>query len=107
MRTLSTLLLAFLFASCTSISGQYIDRNPGMTAKEQQAVKQGFVYPGMPAQHALAALGMPQDVNKTQTEYGTREQWVYRAPYTSDVGYVYVERDTVRTVQDHGYDITH
>ena len=39
--------------------------------------------------------GQPEDINKTTTKYGTREQWSY-----SGYRYIYFEDGIVTSIQD-------
>jgi len=51
-----------------------------------QAVRDGKVFIGMPADAARIALGKPERTNSTVTTHRRREQWVYSSEF-----YVYVE----------------
>jgi len=40
-------------------------------------IAEGTIQQGMTKEQVRAARGEPNDINRTVTEYGTREQWVY------------------------------
>lgn len=53
---------------------------------------------GMPYDLAYAIAGMPDDVNRTRSLHGSREQWVYQRSGGSR--YIYTEGGVVTTIQD-------
>jgi hypothetical protein len=56
---------------------------------------------GMTKQEVLnSAWGKPESINKTETNYGIHEQWVY-----GNRRYVYFDDDVVTAIQDNGKDI--
>ena len=56
---------------------------------------------GMTKQEVLdSSWGKPESVNKTETQYGVHEQWVY-----GNQRYVYFDDGVVTAIQDHGKDI--
>lgn len=52
-------------------------RESGVTGEHLVKIQEGSVIIGMTACGAIAAWGRPQDINRTTTAAGTREQWVY------------------------------
>ena len=52
-------------------------RDSGVDGGHLVQIQEGRVVVGMTACGAIAAWGRPQDINKTTTARGTREQWVY------------------------------
>ena len=60
----------------------------------QLAINQRRVLIGMTAAQAREAWGNPSSINRTESAYGAREQWVY------GIGeYVYLRNDVVESVQ--------
>lgn len=106
MRYVAILLAAMLVTGCftAGMTDGYIKRNPTMTTKDQQAVRSGWVYSGMPARHAAYALGAPDRVNTLKSQRGQRQQWVFYG--ANGTAYVYVSGDTVRSIQENGYYVT-
>lgn len=49
---------------------------------------------GMTKQMVKDARGLPDDINRTQGNYGTHEQWVY------DGSYIYFQNGRVTSIQD-------
>jgi len=60
----------------------------------QLAINQRRVLIGMTAAQAREARGNPSSVNRTESAYGAREQWVYGLGE-----YVYLRNDVVESVQ--------
>ncbi len=60
----------------------------------KQAILERRVLIGMTAAQAREAWGKPSSINRTESAYGAREQWVY------GIGdYVYLRNDVVESVQ--------
>ena len=59
---------------------------------------------GMTQQQVIDAIGHPTTINRTTTETGTNEQWVYQAAMQSEFShkpvYVYFENGKVKGWQD-------
>ena len=57
-------------------------------------LKNGYYWIGMDKEMAKISLGEPNDINRTVTNYGVNEQWVY------DGIYLYFEDDVLTSFQD-------
>ena len=62
-------------------------------------IKQGKIRVGMTKEQVRISWGNPNDINRTTTMYGTREQWVYKG-YDYDRDYVYFDGDICTTIQN-------
>lgn len=56
---------------------EIVNRHPDWPEKTKQAILSGKVFIGMPKEQARASWGEAYRVNRTTTQYGTHEQWVY------------------------------
>jgi tetrahydromethanopterin S-methyltransferase subunit G len=65
-------------------------------SREGEAILNEEIYVGMSTSAVRQSLGEPDDINRTVTEYGTREQWVYE---DRDM-YVYIEDGVVQSWQE-------
>lgn len=74
--------------------------NPDVDDQTKQAVLSGRVFVGMSEDAARAAWGRPTDINRTQTAFGEKRQYVYRAVAGSWARYLYVEDGVVTAIQD-------
>lgn len=61
---------------------------------DENMIKQRKVRIGMTAEQCRKAWGKPQKVNKTTTQHGTREQWVYGNSY------LYIENGVLTAIQN-------
>ena len=64
----------------------------------RDAIARGRIAIGMPADLVRLVWGVPDDINRTVTARGTREQWVY-----GDIGqrsYVYLDDGEVTAIQN-------
>ena len=68
--------------------------NPAWGAKTVALIQSGSVSIGMNAEQVRAAWGKPKSVNKTVTNGGSTEQWVY-----GDQQYVYLKNGAVTSIQ--------
>jgi len=106
-RLLLLLVSAGLLAACASVDpmatpdrSAYVREND-LTGTDSVHVMEGRIYRGMPAAHARAALGFPNETDTTSTENGPRVRYVYQArPNAFDPGnlaraYVHAEADRV------------
>jgi hypothetical protein len=64
-------------------------------SKKAKMIIDRKVYIGMPANEARDSWGDPDDINRTITSYGTREQWVYGLK-----NYLYFENGILKTIQN-------
>jgi len=69
------------------------------TQRLLDSVYERKVFIGMPKVFVLLSWGVPDDINRTMNENGSREQWVYRHG-RFDGQYVYIEGDKVTSIQD-------
>ena len=58
------------------------------------------LYREMSRMDLICSRGYPRDINRTVSEYGTSEQWVYRPCDLCDATYVYLEEDKVTGWQE-------
>jgi hypothetical protein len=78
----------------------YVQENE-LTEKDSLHVLEQTVYRGMPVEHALVALGTPNQNDTTATEEGTQIRYVYVAgpnafdPGNNPRGYLYATDGTV------------
>lgn len=83
----------------------YVQENE-LTGKDSVRVLDQEVYRGMPAEHALAALGRPDGSDTTATEDGRRIRFVYESgpnafdPGSKHEGYLYTKDGTVTDWED-------
>lgn len=80
-------------------SGTFLESDPHLTHKWPKkvwdAIEAEKVFIGMTAEQARMSWGNPKDVNRTITERGREEQWVY-----GDSSYLYVSNGKVSAVQN-------
>lgn len=78
----------------------YVRAHPdALTPEHQRAILHGSVWLGASAEQARAALGEPDDVNRSVSRAGVREQWVY-ARGSGDTLYVYLDDGVVTSWQE-------
>lgn len=70
-----------------------------LPAEQQRNVLLGAVWLGATEEQARAALGEPEEVNRSVSRHGVSEQWVYRANRKKPL-YVYVEDGAVASWQE-------
>ena len=112
-RILLVLSLVLGGNACTAVNQMVYDdsrtnyvNDNDLTAKDSLHVVQQKVYRGMPVEHALVALGEPDQRDTTSTEDGTRIRYVYVAranafdPGSKPRGYLYSEGGTVTDWKD-------
>lgn len=83
---------------------QFVANQPTLNEKSRAAVLSGVVYVGMSAAAAEASWGPPTRINRTETRYSSREQWVYEG-FTGNYihvknRYLYIEAGEVVAIQD-------
>ena len=106
-RPLLILATAGLLTACASVNlapntdrRAYVEEQ-GLTGTDSVHVVQGRIYQGMAAEHALAALGAPDESDTTATKNGPRVKYTYRArPNAFDPGnlpraYVFAEAGAI------------
>lgn len=76
---------------------EIVRRHPEWPEKTRQAILRGSVRIGMTKQQARAAWGEPYKVNRTVTQYGTHEQWVYGI---SSYSFLYFDDDILTSIQN-------
>ena len=82
-----------LSETITSLKDKYLALQEKKLKKEK---KSRGVSIGMTQQEVLqSSWGKPKDINKTTTEYGTHEQWVY-----ANYNYLYFEDGILVTIQN-------
>lgn len=72
---------------------------PGFSFSKAAQCKNGNPWKGMSKRMARLCLGNPYEINRTIGSYGTHEQWVYNALYTSAM-YVYFDNGKLTTIQN-------
>ena len=102
-QTLFTLGRKFvvLSASDPAVLKQYesVMIQQGMTERELNSARQRKVFIGMSAAGATASWGRPNDINRTTSQYGSREQWVYSG-HNHESNYLYFENGVLTTIQN-------
>lgn len=100
-------VIAGLLTACASVNMlQNTDRRAyveeqGLTGTDSVHVVEGRIYQGMSAEHALVALGPPDESDTTATQNGPRVTYTYRArPNAFDPGnlpraHVYAEAGAI------------
>ena len=92
----------FTNEECTTIVTKLYDHLDGYAQRgdriEQVANRKMWV--GMERLELIYSQGSPRDVNRTTTESGTREQWVYGSPINGTGGYAYLDGDVVTSIQN-------
>ncbi|WP_156914542.1 hypothetical protein [Cupriavidus sp. amp6] len=73
-----------------------------LTEQEWEAIDKRHIFIGMSAFAVRCAWGVPNDINRTITKYGTSEQWVYGhyGRYASSRKYIYLTNGVVTALQD-------
>lgn len=56
---------------------EVVSRHPNWPEKTRQAILEGSVFVGMTKEQVRASWGEAYEVNRTLTQYGVHEQWVY------------------------------
>jgi hypothetical protein len=56
----------------------YIEANPDLSAAVKKAIAHGDVVPGMTESDVRASIGEPDQIGTTDTDHGSREQWLYK-----------------------------
>lgn len=78
-----------------SKAGKICLAHPTWSHEACQIIAAGKVTVGMDEEQAKAAWGTPDDINRTTTAAGTREQWVYG--YSS---YLYFDNGVLTSIQN-------
>ena len=73
-----------------------IERRSFFSEGEKQLIREQKVQMGMRSELLRCIFGYPSDINRTVTQYGTSEQWVFR----NSGWYVYVENGVVTSWQN-------
>lgn len=77
-----------------------IEANIAVYKEKQKEIEEAKPKIGMTANEVLASSwGNPDDINRTTTAYGVREQWCYTSGYGKQ-GYIYFEDGIVTTIQE-------
>jgi hypothetical protein len=77
-------------------------RRDALTTREWASVVNRKVFVGMSREAAICAWGRPEKINRTTTQYGGGEQWVYLCLTSNYRGcnYLYLRGDTVSAIQN-------
>lgn len=59
---------------------QFVDSHPNLPERTKQNILKGIIQIGMTREMVLAALGNPDNVQRSGDSSGVREIWVYYAP---------------------------
>ncbi len=86
---------------CKILIGLLYLQRDGYANRESwiKSVSERNVAIGMTKVETVYAWGSPNDINKTTTSGGTREQWVFGNPIYSG-SYVYFDNDIVTSIQN-------
>lgn len=76
-----------------------ISENPEWSDEIKKQILEGVFSIGMTQAQVLASLGQPSDINRTVSDLGTDEQWVYE-PSEFSKKYLYFEDGVLRSYQD-------
>ena len=57
----------------------YLEGNPELPPTVKKAIAHGEVVAGMTESDVRASIGEPDQINTTQTDHGSREQWYYQS----------------------------
>ena len=85
------LLLALLFAGCSTIPSRIEEKSAAFAAADpamQEKVRKGAVEIGYPADLVYIALGKPDDQINTITKHGEDETWIYHSYHQDYAGTV-------------------
>ena len=77
---------------------EIINRHPEWSEKIKQAILKGSVSMGMTKQQAKAAWGEPYKINRTVTQSGIHEQWVYNQ--VGALSFLYFDNDILTSWQN-------
>lgn len=58
---------------------EYIAAHPDLVPAVKKAIAHGDVLPGMTESDVRASIGEPDQIGTTDTDHGSREQWLYKA----------------------------
>lgn len=105
--------LTFGLLACGSVNEMVFDQNRKtyvhdnkLTGKDSVHVLDQRVYRGMPTEHALAALGRPDESDTTNTEDGREIRYIYESgpnafdPGNLKKGYLYTNDGAVTDWED-------
>jgi len=56
----------------------YIEAHPDLAPAVKKAIARGDVLPGMTESDVRASIGEPDQIGTTDTDHGSREQWLYK-----------------------------
>jgi hypothetical protein len=57
---------------------QYLEAHPDLSAAVKKAIAHGDVVLGMTESDVRASMGEPDQIGTTDTDHGSREQWLYK-----------------------------
>ncbi len=57
---------------------EYIEANPDFSPVVKKAIAHGDVVRGMTESDVRASIGEPDQIDSTETDHGTHEQWLYK-----------------------------
>jgi hypothetical protein len=77
---------------------EIVNRHPEWPEKVKQAILKGSVSMNMTKQQARAAWGEPYKINRTVTQSGIHEQWVYNC--VGALSFLYFENDILTSWQN-------
>lgn len=80
----------------TATKGSQIDATPAAKGVVMES-GYGKIRIGMSPQEVINSWGKPDDINRTVSKYGNREQWVYQRG-RHNAQYVYFEDDSVTSI---------
>jgi len=78
---------------------KYIEKNSHLKNKYKEGLIQEKIWFGMSDEKAELILGEPNNINRTVTRFGTREQWVYGTS-PGDRVYLYFENGELTSYQN-------
>jgi len=76
---------------------EVVGRHPDWQERTKQAILSGNVFIGMTKEQARASWGEAYKVNRTLTQYGVHEQWVYGIYSYS---FLYFDDDILTSIQN-------
>lgn len=80
---------------------KHFNNYPKISENTRDCILGKKVVIGMTQDDVIASWGKPDDINKTITQYGVNEQWVYNRDFLRNNQYVYFENNKVTAIQSH------
>lgn len=78
---------------------EYLKQHPNTDSDLKQVIMEGKVRVGITKEQVLISWGVPDDIHRTVTGFGSSEQWIYGNPLYG-AKYLYFDNDKLTSWQD-------